>query len=77
MKLDLDLDSLLGEPIVQMMMERDGIASGDVRQIVQKVLSARALKARGIEPRYRPEPIDAGSTQVSAGYTHRSEPVGT
>lgn len=77
MKLDLDLDTLLGEPIVQLMMERDGIASGDVRQIVQKVLSARALKARGIEPPNRSEPIDAGSTQASVGYTHCPETVGT
>ncbi|HUG63525.1 MAG TPA: hypothetical protein VMP03_16885 [Methylomirabilota bacterium] len=37
---------MLREPIVRLMMERDGIVSGDVRQIMQKVQSARALKGR-------------------------------
>jgi hypothetical protein len=77
MKLDLDLDSLLGEPIVQLMMKRDGIASGDVRQIVQKVMSARALRARGIEPPDTREPADTRSTQTVAGHARVTDSVGT
>jgi hypothetical protein len=46
MKPELDLDTMLREPIVQLMMERDGIASGDVRQIFQRIRSARALRDR-------------------------------
>jgi hypothetical protein len=43
---ELDLDALLREPIVRMLMERDGVRSGDIRQVFQRVQSARALKSR-------------------------------
>jgi hypothetical protein len=49
MKPELDLDTMLRDPIVRLMMARDGIESGDVRQIFQKVRSARSLQGRGIE----------------------------
>ena len=41
-----DLDTLLREPIIRMLMERDGIASGELRQILQRVKSARAMQDR-------------------------------
>ncbi len=46
MKRELDLDAMLREPIVRLMMERDGIRGGDVRQLFQKVKSARAVQER-------------------------------
>jgi hypothetical protein len=46
MTYDLDLDAILCEPIVRLMMERDGIKDGEVRQILQKVKSARSLQER-------------------------------
>lgn len=43
---ELDLDSMLREPIVRLMMERDGIKGGDVRQLFQKLQSARSVQER-------------------------------
>lgn len=53
---ELDLDALLREPIVRMVMERDGLSSGEIRQTFQRVKSARAVRER-----------DTGRMLVEAG----------
>jgi hypothetical protein len=65
---ELDLDALLGDPVVRLMMASDGIEGGDVRQIVQRVRSARSLKKRLSVPlapeAQRPSPRYAVETAV-------------
>jgi hypothetical protein len=48
---ELDLDALLSDPLVRLVMASDGIESGDVRQIAQRVRSARTLRVRSDDER--------------------------
>jgi hypothetical protein len=45
------LDQLLGEPIVQQLMRRDGIDGATIRQLLQKTASARLASRAEDDPK--------------------------
>jgi hypothetical protein len=48
---ELTLDELLADPIVQLVMRRDGVTTEDVRKVIERARQAQSANSEGRELR--------------------------
>jgi len=57
---ELTLDELLADPIVQLVMQRDGVTADDVRQVIERARQAQCSYSEGRESRTHGSNIATG-----------------
>lgn len=57
---ELTLDELLADPVVQLVMQRDGVTAEDVRQVIERARQAQSANSEGREFRAHASDIATG-----------------